>query len=128
MVSFYRVDQRREVRKKVAQDDVITSWQKPPAGKVKINSDATVELQKNMMGIGVIARDHEGNVLAMLCTKKEHISDPTMAEAVVAWRAVNLARRLDLQSIMLEGDALEIVQALQEDKGCWSTLYATVRW
>jgi hypothetical protein len=39
----------------------------------------------------------------MLCASKDYISDPTMAEVVAAWRAVELACRLDLQGIMLEG-------------------------
>jgi hypothetical protein len=44
------------------------------------------------MGLGVIARDHHRSAIVMLCA-----SDPTMAEAVAAWRAVELACRLDLQ-------------------------------
>ena len=59
------------------------------------------------MGIGVIARDHHGSAIAMLCASKEYIFDPIMAEVVVAWRAVELACILDLQGIMLEDDSLE---------------------
>jgi hypothetical protein len=61
----------------------------------------------------------------MLCASKEYISDPTMAEAVAAWRAVELACRLDLQGIMLKGDSLDIVQALRKIGSCW-ILYGQV--
>jgi hypothetical protein len=64
------------------------------------------------MGIGVIARDHHRSAIVMLCASKEYISDPTMAEVVAAWRAVELACRLDLQGIMLEG--------LRKNGSCWS--------
>jgi hypothetical protein len=64
------------------------------------------------MGIGVIARDHHRSVIVMLCASKEYIYDPTMAEVVAAWRAVELACRLDLQGIMLEG--------LRKNGSCWS--------
>jgi hypothetical protein len=38
------------------------------------------------MGIGVIARDHHGSAIAILCASKEYISEPTMAEVVAAWK------------------------------------------
>ena len=72
------------------------------------------------MGIGVIARDHHRSAIVMLCASKEYISNPTMAKAVAAWRAVELACRLDLHGIMLEGDSLDIVQALPKNGSCWS--------
>jgi hypothetical protein len=74
------------------------------------------------MGRGVIARDHHRSAIVMLCASKEYIYDPTMAKAVAAWRAVEVACRLDLQGIMLEGNSLDIVQALRKN-GSWWSLY-----
>ena len=74
------------------------------------------------MGVGVIARDHKGTVLAMFCATKRYVQDPTMAEAVAAWEAMELAQRLDLRRFILEGDALEIVQMLRQEGGC-GTIY-----
>jgi hypothetical protein len=98
-----------------------TVWQKPPVGKIKINWDAAVDCLNNKMGMEVIARDHNGSAVVMLCASKEFISDPAMAEAVAAWRTVELACSLDLESIMLEGDSLEVVQALKKNGSCWSS-------
>jgi hypothetical protein len=37
-----------------------TKWSLPPQGFVKLNWDASVDKHMNRMGIGVLARDHEG--------------------------------------------------------------------
>jgi ribonuclease HI len=66
------------------------------------------------MGVGVIARDHEGKAVAMFCANKGFVQDPTMAEAQAAWEAVELTRRLNIRKIILEGDSLEIVKMLQK--------------
>jgi ribonuclease HI len=90
-------------------------WRKPPVGVVKINWDAGVAKATSKMGVGVIARDSTGQVLASMCTTMPFITDPTVAEAVAAWRAVQFCIEHDFQDIFLEGDALEIVQALHQD-------------
>jgi hypothetical protein len=90
-----------------------------PGNEIKINCDAAVDCLNNKMGIGVIARDHNGNAVVMLSASKEYISDPAMAEGS-GWRAVESAWSLDLENIMLEGDSLEVVQALKENGSCWS--------
>lgn len=113
-------DKERGIRQKAAVEENILGWQKPSEGRLKFNWDAAIDGLNNRMGIGVIVRDHEGKVPAMLCASKEHISDPNTAEVVAAWKAVDLARRLDCHSFVLEGDTLAIVQALRKDGSCWS--------
>ena len=64
--------------------------------------------------MGVIAREHEGKAIAMFCANKGRVQDPTMAEAVAVWEAIELAHRLGLRRLILEGDVLEIVQMLKK--------------
>jgi hypothetical protein len=64
------------------------------------------------MGVGIIARDHMGNVLASKCSVQQYVSDPTIAEAIGAWQGAKLGRDMGLQSIVLECDSKEIVLAL----------------
>ncbi|GLT55374.1 hypothetical protein SLA2020_285030 [Shorea laevis] len=42
---------------------MVATWQAPPAGYVKLNWDAAVDEGNRRMGIGVIARDHTGEVV-----------------------------------------------------------------
>jgi hypothetical protein len=38
------------------------------------------------MGVGIIDRDHEVNVLATMCSTKPFIVDPTIVEGYGAWK------------------------------------------
>ena len=59
-------------------------WMKPPVGVTKINWDAALEVRTGTVGLGAIARDHEGRVLAMQCSTERHIDTPTKAETLAA--------------------------------------------
>jgi hypothetical protein len=66
----------------------VPRWQRPNEGVVKIKWDAAISMLGDRMGVGVVARDHNGNVVGALCCMRPFISDPTTAEAVGAWQAV----------------------------------------
>jgi hypothetical protein len=64
-----------------------------------------VDQKNKLMGVGIIVRDHNGHVWASMCTTKPYVTDPTVA--------VELCRELGLQAILLEGNAKEIVSAME---------------
>jgi hypothetical protein len=72
------------------------------------------------MGIGIIARDHTGSVLFAVCASRPHVTEPTTAEAVAVWKLADVCSSLGLSKIVLEGDSLEVVKALQMEGPCWS--------
>lgn len=53
------------------------------------------------------------------------VTDPSTTKALAAWHASELARRLDLRQVVLEGDTLEIVNILKLD-GTWLGNYDSV--
>jgi hypothetical protein len=65
------------------------------------------------MGVGIIFRTHEGEVMVTKCSTKPYITDPQTAEAVAAWTAANLVWQLELKDVILEGDSLPVVQVLR---------------
>jgi hypothetical protein len=77
------------------------------------------------MGVGISVRDHTSKVVVMACATKDFINNPTMAEAVGAWFAVALAKRLGLRNVLIEGDALEVVDAISKEGNCW-TVYGQI--
>jgi ribonuclease HI len=117
-----QANRREPKREVIPRHPLIVEWTKPPLGTIKLNWDASIDKVRNRMGVGVIARDHNGQAIAMFCSTKGGVQDPTMAEAVAVWEAVELAHRLGLRSLVLEGDALEIVQMLKKDGEC-GTIY-----
>lgn len=94
-------------------------WHRPPTGVSKINWDASINTATGKMGVGVIIRDAEGLVLASLCSTLPSITNPTIAEAIAAWKAAELCHAMGLQRVILEGDALTIVQGLQQETPSW---------
>jgi hypothetical protein len=87
-------------------------WMHLPLGVIKFNWDSALDRGKHLMGVGVIAQDSECQVVASMCSVQYHIFDSAIAEAYGARQALEFGRFLDLQSIFLEGDALEITTAL----------------
>jgi ribonuclease HI len=71
------------------------------------------------MGIGVILRDCNGEVLATLSAPKEYITAPDIAEATATLRAVYFCQELGFHQVILEGDALLVVQALNTGGTNW---------
>lgn len=104
---------------------MIRHWQKPPTGYVKLNWDATTDAQGKRMGGGIVARDHEGKVLIAQTFTQNLITDPATAEAIVAWRAVELGIQMGWWKVIVESDSLAIVQKLNSAEG-WMGSYGFV--
>jgi hypothetical protein len=100
-----------------ARDSVSSlSWNPPNVDIVKVNWDAAVDKHKNIMGVGIIARDNSGVVIAAQCAVQKFILDPSVAEAIGAKMGAELGRALGLYSIFLEGDASVVVSALNREE------------
>jgi ribonuclease HI len=49
------------------------------------------------------------------------IDDPTVAEAIAAWQAVNLCVDKGFRCMALEGDSMTVDSALNQSMQCWSS-------
>ena len=59
----------------------------------------------------MVARDHSGRVVAALCNVRPYLTEPEGAEVMALTNAVDLCRQMGL-----EGDALLVVQSLQQEE------------
>ena len=96
-----------------------TEWRPPPQDWFKVNWDGVVNKIKGFVGMGVVVRDCQGMVVATLRKRKPLITDPFLAESYGALKAVQFARDLGLSKVVLEGDSLQAIQALQGDQEVW---------
>lgn len=55
---------------------------------LKVNCDAAVDNNKKLMGVAIIAKDHEEKVLASMCSTKPYISNLFVPKAVAAWKMI----------------------------------------
>ncbi|XP_050290021.1 uncharacterized protein LOC126728200 [Quercus robur] len=112
-------EQQQSVRRPLAR------WSPPLAGTYKANFDAALFEELHCAGLGVVYRDHLGQVIAALSQRISLPSTVEMAEALAARRAMEFARELILFDVILEGDCLRVVRALNASGGC-NTLYGHV--
>jgi hypothetical protein len=103
----------------IIQPMVIQRWNKPPFGVIKLNWDAAVDKEGKKMGVGIIARDYHGAILAVFVASRLFITVPTTAEALAAWKMAELCVKLGFNDVLLEGDSLEVVQALCKEEYTW---------
>nr|XP_023873270.1 uncharacterized protein LOC111985845 [Quercus suber] len=87
-------------------------WKPLAFGVYKINFDGAFFEERACAGLGVVIRDSVGLVIGALSQKIRYPGSVDMVEALAACRAIVFAKELCLQSIVVEGDSLRVIQAL----------------
>ena len=100
-------------------------WCPSPEQHYKGNFDATFFDASSCVGIGVVFRDHTGQVIATLSQKIPLVQTVELAEALAARRAVGFALEFSLFNVELEGDCSRVISALNASKSC-NTLFGHV--
>jgi hypothetical protein len=85
-------------------------WSPPPPGWHKINFDAAV--RPNQVYLAAICRNHMGRITHAWLSADSH-GDSLWAEAKAALFAVSSALASGLDSIIFEGDSLQVISSLQ---------------
>ncbi|KAK2659903.1 hypothetical protein Ddye_006436 [Dipteronia dyeriana] len=80
-------------------------WKVPHARVFKINTDAALNTQQKVSGIGLVIRDCNGHNFGV-CYR------PEIAEAMAILRGLQLALKTGLVSASLESDALTVVNMI----------------
>jgi hypothetical protein len=90
------------------------SWNPPPQEVYKVNWDAAIDSINKCMGVSAIVRDYQGIVIAARSYTLGFISKPVVAEAIAALHVVEFSRDLGIPHLILEGDSLQVVNAVQD--------------
>ena len=82
---------------------------------VKINFDGTLFSKEKKFGIGMVAKDDNGSVLAS-CTKSlSQAYNAIEIESMTATTTLSFAHYIGIMQTILEGDSLAMIKALKED-------------
>ena len=126
-VAMFAASYYQEYKNATAKEERIVTaekqiWSKPPLNVIKINFDGSVNEEGRKGGIGVIARDENGEVMGALQTSVEGITDPSSIEAHAACQAIQFAYNMGFMNIILEGDALEIINQINHPASSLSSI------
>ena len=89
-----------------------TQWKAPASGIYKINFDGALFEEQACLGQWVVIRDSASLIIGALSQKIRHPSSMDVVEALAASRAIVFAKELCLQSMVVEGDSLRVIQAI----------------
>lgn len=92
-------------------------WQPPKQG-LKLNFDGSFSSSK--MSAGGVFRDNTGEVIFAYANSTQHREgSPNMAEATTLEMGLNIAKMLNLPVTEIEGDALQLIQAILNNESDW---------
>lgn len=87
-----------------------------------LNWDVAIDKTLCKIGIGVIARDWQGRVIATTMRMNRSLfPDPLLAETFGAFQATIFGSKLGLTNIKLEGDSLHVIQAISKAGESWTS-------
>ncbi|XP_042951237.1 uncharacterized protein LOC122284558 [Carya illinoinensis] len=95
-------------------------WKAPPEGMYKMNWDAALNKSRGLLGVGGLIRDSKGQVLGSLRAKRSLIVSPFVAEAYSMMMAILFCKDVGFQTIIFEGDSLQVVERMHKSKEDWS--------
>lgn len=88
-------------------------WTPHPSNWIKINVDASFYANTKCRGIGVVFRDEAGSYARGFICKIPHVTDPYTTEILTACEGLHLVIQRHRQHVILENDALQVVQAIR---------------
>ncbi|KAK8669923.1 hypothetical protein V6N13_104690 [Hibiscus sabdariffa] len=89
------------------------SWSPLPENYVKVNFDASFNSLNNCSGTGIIIRNSNCEIMASCAHPNPDTPNATFAEALACKQAVLLSCDLGFQKVIVEGDALSIINKIK---------------
>ncbi|XP_065633351.1 uncharacterized protein LOC136069109 [Quercus suber] len=89
-------------------------WSPPPPDVFKINVDGSSSDLEEFSSIGVIIRDCKGQTVAAFCKLLQSHYTAELVEVLAIEQGILLAQELQLSRVMFEGDALTVINAIND--------------
>jgi ribonuclease HI len=88
-------------------------WIKPPEDRVKVNVDASFDVNMGSGASSAIIRDHLGTVISCGHWKINSVEDAATAEACALRHGLLLAGEVGCSNLLVESDCSEVVEVMQ---------------
>ena len=94
----------------------LLNWKAPPLGWYKANADVAINRAAGRYATGVVVRDAEGKCIAAKCATQRGIVAPVAGKALAIYHAACLGVELGGTRIILEGDSIQVINALKSEE------------
>ena len=116
VAAYLKHFQEAQVQYAVSRPTVYLARWKPPTGRIiKINVDASIFATQQAAGLGIIARDDEGQVVAWRQQLVQYMVCPEIAETLAVVQVVDLARNYNWQDIIVESDCKSVIDGINSE-------------
>jgi ribonuclease HI len=115
---FQKANQTGGTQHDVSENRGEDKWKPPPENTLKINWDAAVDLKRGIIGLGAIVRDERGEFVEAETNYLKMQVEPVVAESLAALRALNLCTERGYQNVIMEGDALQVINLINSVEPC----------
>nr|GMD72664.1 uncharacterized protein LOC109162712 [Ipomoea batatas] len=93
----------------------LVRWKRPPQGWLKVNVDAANDQQSKVTGLGFVLRDYEGSFVAAKIEKWQGLYHPKAGEAIGIRETLKWVKKMGLDHIQVESDAMLVIQGLSNN-------------
>ena len=102
------------------------TWNPPQDGFEKVNIDAAISFEKNIVGLGAVIRDDLGHVTAAAIKVSKFHGDVSYAEAEAMEWGMLVARDAQVKAVIVESDSQGVVNLVNNKQGSRSEIYWVV--
>lgn len=95
------------------QGDGAATWVNPQEYTFKVTVDAATFAENNVFGVGMVARNHSGELVSARSICFNSATSPEMAEAVAMKEALSWIKKEKWTTVTIESDCLVVVQAVR---------------
>ncbi|MBA0803190.1 hypothetical protein Gohar_013431, partial [Gossypium harknessii] len=93
----------------------IGEWRPPVVLYVKFNFDATFNQSLNISSLGILVRDHRGEIIVSKTIIHKRVASPFTAEGLACLQALLLDIQLCFSSVTFEGDAKPVIKKCESN-------------
>ena len=94
----------------------------PPDSKCKLNFNVAIFSNLGCSGMVVIIRNEKGEVMGAMSTRRLWVNDSLEVEALACRRALQFAVGIGLSYLIIEGDSVQVMNAIRSRKANLSWL------
>ncbi|KAH9647987.1 hypothetical protein KPL70_025411 [Citrus sinensis] len=126
IAAYKRVHSPAEAHSETEQRVPPQTWNPLQDGFVKVNINAAISFEKNIVGLGAIIKDVLGHVTAAAIKVSKFHGDVSYAEAEAMEWGMLVARDAQVKAVIVESDSQGVVNLVNNKQGSRSEIYWVV--